>query len=812
MHIFNNFKFDAFSFIIGLVAGSLFWYIVSKLKQLYPEIRNLIQDQIKLLKKNRLADIEEEYRKSVYLKAQRWHLSSTIFSLDEIVIPPKVIVENNVSTAYFNESDFLSRKYIPTMPDWAEFSSRFSIPKILLSDAINDGKNSVLIGKSGSGKTVSLAYLASRLAKSATDSDNPENKVPVLLSIQDFNYTEEEVFSDFKELLLSAIINDFKQLHKKQLTQYLTEAISDHKVILLLDGLDELPKAEYSKAVNFLAKFSTKLDQIQILTTSSTEYLDGILRAQFVPLSLAAWNEVEVLAFLDLWRVNWDKLIHLKTESNNLSQKTPTKLLHYWLTNAQKSLTPLEHTLIIWGAYSGDIQGESIFKALMSHFERILEGRFPENALILLASDLIKRQLSYISKDELSLFFSNALKSESSSQPALKDQNLQELLDFLVSNGILKTTQTWKYSFFNPLFTGYLASRSSAEFSIPDPSELIHWSAETSYLRFLTIQDKTGQWVEAFTSAESPPLYSNLTIVTSWLGEIPTTSTWRSTLMRRIVQLLQNDSLPFNARCRLIAALVSSNDQTIPLLLKQMVTSKSSTIRRLAALGSGAVHDVRLENDLNNLLSDSVEEVKHTACLSLASYNSRSALEAVTRVFVNGDENSRLIAAEALSQIKGEGYEILKDAITLEDIVLRRAAVFGLSRINEPWVTGELEKIAVEDSQWVVRNAAAQSLELRSKLNAVEDKRVIPPLEQPWLLEFAANLGVSVSPEQNPASLLTKILTHGTFDEKLKALEIIKSYPDHQVEQNVYTIAMSNQNPLLTEIAMNCLWYLQSSN
>jgi len=282
--------------------------------------------------------------------------------------------------------------------------------------------------------------------------------------------------------------------------------------------------------------------------------------------------------------------------------------------------------------------------------------------------------------------------------------------------------------------------------------------------------------------------------------------------MRRIVQLLQNDSLPFNARCRLIAALVSSNDQTIPLLLKQMVTSKSSTIRRLAALGSGAVHDVRLENDLNNLLSDSVEEVKHTACLSLASYNSRSALEAVTRVFVNGDENSRLIAAEALSQIKGEGYEILKDAITLEDIVLRRAAVFGLSRINEPWVTGELEKIAVEDSQWVVRNAAAQSLELRSKLNAVEDKRVIPPLEQPWLLEFAANLGVSVSPEQNPASLLTKILTHGTFDEKLKALEIIKSYPDHQVEQNVYTIAMSNQNPLLTEIAMNCLWYLQSSN
>jgi len=74
--------------------------------------------------------------------------------------------------------------------------------------------------------------------------------------------------------------------------------------------------------------------------------------------------------------------------------------------------------------------------------------------------------------------------------------------------------------------------------------------------------------------------------------------------------------------------------------------------------------------------------------------------------------------------LMSEGYEILKEGTSLEDIITRRAAVFGLASIRSSWANDLLERIVVEDSQWVVRNAAGQALESHQQKYALAPKRL----------------------------------------------------------------------------------------
>ena len=73
-----------------------------------------------------------------------------------------------------------------------------------------------------------------------------------------------------------------------------------------------------------------------------------------------------------------------------------------------------------------------------------------------------------------------------------------------------------------------------------------------------------------------------------------------------------------------------------------------------------------------------------------------------------------------------EGYNMLKDAAEIDNLLTRRAAVFGLARIPEEWALALLEHVQMEDDQWVVRGAAAEAAERRR----VSPYRINPPLQK----------------------------------------------------------------------------------
>jgi HEAT repeat protein len=187
--------------------------------------------------------------------------------------------------------------------------------------------------------------------------------------------------------------------------------------------------------------------------------------------------------------------------------------------------------------------------------------------------------------------------------------------------------------------------------------------------------------------------------------------------------------------------------------------------------------------------------------LALVAIGTTEALEHVGEALLQGDEDLRRAAAEALANDNDEGYAMLRDGATMTDIPLRRAAAYGLGRIREIWATELLEKMRSDDDQWVVRNAAAEILDSRSgPADPRVPRQLPPPSEAPWLIAFAGTLGVGISPGAPATDVLIAALKSPNQDERLAALAYLKRAPSDGVIREMYA-AMGGDDEEVREAA-----------
>ena len=141
---------------------------------------------------------------------------------------------------------------------------------------------------------------------------------------------------------------------------------------------------------------------------------------------------------------------------------------------------------------------------------------------------------------------------------------------------------------------------------------------------------------------------------------------------------------------------------------------------------------------------------------------------------------------------------MLKEGITLADILLRRAVVYGLARVEEDWAVEALQHIQVEDDQWVVRNSASEVLESKNQVDPRVPRPLTTPSETPWLIEFAGKQGVGISPGSPATEILVAALKSDIEEERLAALPYLKRIPSEGVITNLYH-AMYRDDPELRE-------------
>jgi hypothetical protein len=153
---------------------------------------------------------------------------------------------------------------------------------------------------------------------------------------------------------------------------------------------------------------------------------------------------------------------------------------------------------------------------------------------------------------------------------------------------------------------------------------------------------------------------------------------------------------------------------------------------------------------------------------------------------------------------------VLKEGSTNENLHVRHAIVFGLARLRQPWATQILEKMAVEDGQWIVKNAAAQALEEVKKPHT-HIPRPLPPLNNtPWLLAYAAKFGEGIATAKRARELVMQALKEGEDNFRLAAMNFVRLKGTEDNVVPVYHMLYGGQG-LLREAAFDTVWHMAAA-
>jgi HEAT repeat protein len=171
------------------------------------------------------------------------------------------------------------------------------------------------------------------------------------------------------------------------------------------------------------------------------------------------------------------------------------------------------------------------------------------------------------------------------------------------------------------------------------------------------------------------------------------------------------------------------------------------------------------------MLQSPTEDVQLAAGLALGAIGTEAALEAMIGGLTSGSEKLRQAVAEAFAALPEEGYPVLYDAISHNDMAVRRASVFGLRRINTNWSLMSVYKAFLDDSQWYVRSAAQEAF-IQMSYKETSGPTAYPMThELPWLESWAATLGQDLESPEIGDQMLAQGLQEG--EPQIKAMSAI---------------------------------------
>ena len=815
----QRWQFDLPSALIGAVVAFILAGLLYAFRGALGQAWKSIAAELARFMNYMRASADENYRRLVAAKARSLIVPSHVASLEALFVEPKLLVPS----------------YSPRV--FAEAESVASGPRLAsLHRTLEGHPRLVVLGDSGAGKTTVLAYLALVCATAFEESDKrhvdpgaiPESvwkRLPLYIMLPALNWDvvdsgeadlqegsveveqgeEKEGAAAVQETrrggvddLLKAAVSAVEGGggYTGALRQYLQSG----RAIVLVDGWDQLTSYQRQQAATWLAESADESPGNIWLVAVGTRGYAPLTEVGFASLALAQWDAMQVEAFAK----RWVDACAPESSSTSLSHDLMAELQRA----ARLGVSSLELSLRAF-VYLSDRRVPVGNAAL---FDRVLDLLLQEQAeeepwwlatcratLGQVALELQQGGRSVVGSEEIQAAIEAALPPHEERPVRAVSRVFQALTG---ARGLFRAVGSGRYTFAHPLWQAYLAARQLVAF---EPGTLLEWLEDPRWFDVFRFYAELGDMkplVDAWLRTPDDLFYTRLRTLGSWIGAAPQGTAWREGAMAILARVFLQPGVHAPTRRLLADALASTGVSGVAYFLKQALKNPETDVRIAAVLGLSRVAQEADIPAFEAMLTDEDVLVREAAVQALARFGTDAAVRRLAVVLLEGEDELRPVAAAALASCGEESVELLRELADSDDMMTRRAVVFGLARIG---ARGLLEKIGREDERWVVRTAAATALE---ELEAQEESPGVPPLpdveQLPWLISWAATQGEGLGMGDAALQMLRRALAGGDAQVRCAAARVLAQIgrPD---DIEGLRAALADPDPGVADAAMGAL-------
>jgi HEAT repeat protein/energy-coupling factor transporter ATP-binding protein EcfA2 len=523
---------------------------------------------------------------------------------------------------------------------------------------------------------------------------------------------------------------------------------------VMIDGYEDLPFDECPEKLLWLKQFMDIYGANFIIVTGPATGYDPLVNLGLTPIFLRPWGDAEFERLIGRWAMAWPTIAGTARRPAPIPEE---RIVRRVATNNRGRL-PLDVTLKTWAAFSGDEQEVGRIGWYDFYVRHHYNSKEARPAMERVAATMLDLGGKPLTRDRMKELITAAVTGPDGKTVANPDDVLGKLTG---NSSLMIEWPGGAYGFVHPLLTGFLAGSWMIYADNEMLNAMLANPAWEIAFPFGAARTEVDSAVTQRLSEMPDLLYSNLFSIVSWLPDSPPNAAWRAEIFKRLTAALLSPSQYPAIRERAMAALVASRDKNVGFILRQALRSPDPNVRRLGCVGLGALGEGEAIKDLGPMLTDSDPDVTLAAGLALGAIGTEAALETMLAGFVDGEASLRQAVAEALAAIPGEGYAVLRDAMNSKDMMVRRAAVYGLSRVRAAWALALLYRALLEDEQWYVRNAAEQAFLSAERPDESGVTRHPEADALPWLVSWAAQRGEGVPAGQSARQILIRVLQEG---------------------------------------------------
>ena len=762
MQRFQNWQFDILSFIVGLALGLAVAYSFVRLRPFllrqYARLTGWIRQRIAYLR----SGVAVRFRAETAEYANTHHLLGHEAPLSELFVQPRLLAPLEDPALLPEDRGATAFTYL--WPEWATGVGVPLPPTMTVNQLLQNGRRVIIAGEPGTGKSALLAQLAARCAVAAAAGPDPQllNILPILLHVAELGIVTGDAWEDAESVLISALQKRANPLTSPGIKDLVQQKLKAGQVLLLLDGWDALPTPQRPSVAEWLEALLHKHKQTQTFVAAGLTGHGLLLELDFTWTTLLPWRLGQAESFA-------------AQATQALSVSQPPRLPYFWRSGQTTSVTVLNFALRALGNLADDPKRPFAEQELIQQSLNFLGGKQAPDEVTL----TFWQQLAYTMLDEDKIALAATAVTaiaESLAQEADGQVNrslvskLQKSLKntplFITwSNGLLSYRGVWWRDYFA---AGYLVAQmdeAAAEAHLLESE----WE---QVLRFYVAQVNPAKLAgHLLKGQDSTPSRESVFQAASWLPLTNEKGEWRRQTMILLGQMIRSTaSFTQVIRQRAVAALARSGESGVMTFVTQLLERSDPFLRQLGTAALGYLGHDQAMGLLAKMVSDSDELVRQAAVYGLLLHQEHPLAEQplIAAMLSDDEELSRIVAEGLALNGAAQGTEILKEALTDDDIQVRRAAVIGLSLLDEEWIEKQLIQVERYDDEWFVRSAANGALEvLRAR------RKTVPwdppnPADQRWLTMTFRQDGRIVPDGAAALPFLVQIISESD-DTKLRA-------------------------------------------